>query len=122
MTSAVVADVQAALPSATVTAINGTGATANIVYDMSRKVANALAAKAGTGGQDGRSHGYGSPWAPTSPMPSGTGPLACSNLWPILITNNGGGGALHVSAAGALSDLGITKATRSAGVPPCRWA
>jgi hypothetical protein len=42
----------------------------------------------------------------------GVSPLACSKLWPILLTNSGGGGALHTSAAGALTDLGISTALK----------
>jgi beta propeller repeat protein len=108
LSATAVNSVKAALPTSTVTAINGTGTTANIVYDMSRKVANALEAKLGdmTGATAIVTRGDMFPDA------IGVSPLACSQLWPIILTNSGGGGALHTSAAGALADLGITKALK----------
>jgi len=100
--------VQAVLPGATVTALNGAGATADIVYDMSRKVANALEAKVGdmTGATAIVTVGTNFPDA------IGVSPLACSRLWPIILTNQPGSAALHTAAAGALADLGIVKAIK----------
>jgi putative cell wall-binding protein len=42
----------------------------------------------------------------------GASPLACAWQWPILLTESGGGAALNVRAAAALSELGITKALK----------
>jgi hypothetical protein len=42
----------------------------------------------------------------------GVAPLACGKLWPIILTDSAGSAALHASAAGALADLGITKAIK----------
>jgi len=100
--------VKTALPTSTVTAINGVGTTASIVYDMSRKVANELEKKVGdmTGATAIVTVGT------TFPDAIGVSPLACSNLWPIILTDSGGGGAVHAGAAGALTDLGITKALK----------
>ena len=39
----------------------------------------------------------------------GVSPLACANGWPILLTDEAGGSALHAKAAQALGELGITK-------------
>jgi len=43
----------------------------------------------------------------------GLAPLACAKLWPILLTDQPGGAALHAQAAGALTDLGIEKAIKA---------
>ena len=74
---------------------------------MSAKVANALETKVGdmTGATAIITRGDMFPDA------IGVSPLACAKLWPIILTN-GGGGALHASAAAALADLGITKALK----------
>jgi putative cell wall-binding protein len=87
-----------------VTALNGTGTAANITYDMSRKVANALKTKVVdlTGATAIITRGDNFPDA------IGVSPLACANLWPIILTNRGGA-VLHPSAAATLADLGITK-------------
>ena len=108
LSTAAVNSVKTALPTATVTAINGTGTTANITYDMSRKVAGALEAKVGdmSGATAIITRGDMFPDA------IGVSPLACVKLWPIILTNKGDASALHASAQGALTDLGITKALK----------
>jgi hypothetical protein len=96
--------VRAAVPGATVEVIRG--ASGN-VYDMSRRVANALETRVG----DMR--------AATAIITTGAGfadaigvsPLACAKLWPIVLTNNTKG-PLLASARDTLTDLGITKAIK----------
>ena len=104
LSTTVVNAVKTALPAATVVAINGTSGS---VYDMSRKVANALEKKVGdmTGATAIITIGTNFPDA------IGVSPLACAKLWPIILTNSATG-ALHASAVGALTDLGITKAIK----------
>lgn len=113
LSTAAVNGVRTALPGVTVTPINGTGLSANIIYDMSRKVANALAAKVGT---LGKMTGATAIITRGDGFPDGIGvsPLACANFWPIILTNNGGvsGKVLHASAAATLAGLGITKALK----------
>jgi len=97
--------VQAALgPDATVSVIRGT---LDNVYDMSYKVAGALAARLG---------GLGGAVAMITrgdvfPDAIGVSPLACARGWPILLTNSATG-ALHSSATAALTDLGVSKALK----------
>jgi putative cell wall-binding protein len=101
----VVAAVDAALPEAAVTAINGAGGS---VYDMSRQVANALEARVGdlSGATAIITIGY------TFPDALGAAPLACAMLWPILLTDKADGSPLHADAAATLADLGITSAIK----------
>ena len=99
LSAAVVSAVQAALPSATVTAINGTD-----IYDMSYQVAKALGAKVGdmTGATAIVTIGTNFPDA------IGVSPVACAKKWPILLTNSGGNTPMHAKAVQALTELGIT--------------
>jgi hypothetical protein len=104
LSSTVVNAVKAALPGATVTAINGSGGS---VYDMSRKVANALKSKAGSMASLAiitRGDMF--------PDAIAVSPLACAHRWPVILTNKGDGSPLHPSAIAALSDLGITQALK----------
>jgi putative cell wall-binding protein len=104
LSSAVVNAVKAALPSATVTAINGTGGS---VYDMSYKVAKALGAVSSmTTATAIITRGD------VFPDAIGVSPLACKKRWPILLTNSGGSANLNGYAAQALNELGITKALK----------
>ena len=105
LSGTVVNAVRAALPSATVVAINGAGGS---VYDMSRKVANALETKVGdmTGATAIITIGTNFPDA------IGVSPLACAKLWPVILTDKNDGSVLHASALAALTDLGITKALK----------
>ncbi|MBN1629355.1 MAG: cell wall-binding repeat-containing protein, partial [Thermoleophilia bacterium] len=107
--------VRAELPGATVVSINGSGAPADVVYDMSRKVANALGDRVDAiGGDISEATGIvtiGSNF----PDAIGVSPLACSELWPIILTDKAAGTpppALHASATATFSDLGITKAIK----------
>ena len=95
--------VQAALPTATVVAINGAN-----VYDMSRMVANELETKVGdmTGATAIITVGTNFPDA-----------IGVSRRWPAPSCGRSSSptaprGALHASALGALTDLGITKALK----------
>jgi putative cell wall-binding protein len=95
--------VQIALPAATVTTIRG--ALGN-VYDMSRKVANALSVKVG---------GLSTATAIVTrgdafPDATSVSPLACAKKWPIILTTTSA--TINGSAGLALSELGITKAIR----------
>jgi putative cell wall-binding protein len=102
LSASVVAQVTAALGSGTnVTAIRGTGGS---VYDMSRRVAEALSDKVGdmSGATAIIARGDSFPDA------LGVSPLACANKWPILLTK-GPAGSLNASAASALSTLHITR-------------
>jgi putative cell wall-binding protein len=110
LSNTVVGQVRAALPTSDVQAINGTGPTASIVYDMSRKVANALAAKVGTGGKMTGATAIITP-GDKYPDALGVSPLACAMKWPIILTPSTSN-TLHTSAAGALTDLGITQAIK----------
>jgi putative cell wall-binding protein len=103
LSGAVAGAVTAALPGATVTPINGTD-----VYDMSYKVAQALAGKVGdmTGATAIVTIGTKFPDA------IGVSPLACAQLWPIILTSSAGGEDVHPSAAATLAELGITKALK----------
>jgi peptidoglycan hydrolase-like amidase len=103
LSSAVADAVKAKLPGATVTPINGTD-----VYDMSHKVAKALRDKVGdlTRATAIVTVGYNFPDA------LGVSPLACANLWPVILTDSGKGGALHPSATATITDLGVTKALK----------
>jgi len=103
LSTTVVNAVKAALPTAMVSSITGTN-----VYDMSRKVANELEKKVGdmTGATAIITIGTNFPDA------IGVSPLACSRLWPVVLTDKADGSALHASAAGVLTDLGITRALK----------
>ncbi|MBN1629533.1 MAG: cell wall-binding repeat-containing protein [Thermoleophilia bacterium] len=105
MSSAVVTAVQAALPAATITAINGDGGS---VYDMSYRVAKALGEKVGDMSSAVAivTVGYNFPDA------LGVGPLVCRMKWPILLTDHGDDSDLHTKAALALSELGISQALK----------
>jgi putative cell wall-binding protein len=102
--TAIVTSIRAALPGITVTAINGTS-----VYDMSYRVAKALGAKVGdlSGATAVITIGTNFPDA------LGVAPLTCFNKWPILLTEPATklnpNLPLHVKAAQALSELGITR-------------
>ena len=102
LATSTVSAVKAALPTAAVTSISGDN-----VYAMSRNVARALADKVGDGGKMPAAMGIITR-GDVFPDAIGVSPLACAKLWPIILTN-GVGGALHVSASGALNDLGITQ-------------
>ncbi len=95
--------VQAALPTATVSTIRGT---LGNVYDMSRKVANALATKVGglTAATAIITRGD------TFPDATAVSPLASAKKWPILLT--GSTITLNLSTTLALNELGITKAIK----------
>ncbi len=94
-------------PTVTVIPINGAGAPADVVYDMSRKVANALKNKVGdmSGATAIVTRGD------LFPDAIGVSPLACSELWPIILTNSGGT-VTHASATATFADLGITQAIK----------
>jgi hypothetical protein len=102
------------LPNAVVTAVRnalGAGGTAiairgSSVYDMSYKVAKALAEKVGdiSGATAIITRGDKFPDA------IGVSPLACAKKWPILLTS--GSSALSMGATLAMRDLGITKALK----------
>jgi predicted nuclease of predicted toxin-antitoxin system len=97
--------VVAALPAATVTPITGAD-----VYDMSSSVANALAAKVGTGTMPDATAII--TVGTNFPDAIGVSPLACSKLWPIFLTDKADGSAVHPSTAEALANLDITKALK----------
>jgi putative cell wall-binding protein len=103
MASAVVTGVQSALPAATVTSITGAN-----VYAMSRNVANALESKVGdmSGATAIITVGYNFPDA------IGVAPLACGNLWPVILTDHADDSPLHSAAQETLSNLGISKALK----------
>jgi hypothetical protein len=103
LSDAVAGAVLAALPSATVYLITGTD-----VYDMSRAVANALEWVRGDMSAVPAIITVGTNF----PDAIGVSPLACAQIWPVILTNSSGGGALHPSAAAALADLGITQAVK----------
>ena len=107
LTAALADAVRAALPAATVTSINGTGTTANIVYDMSYQVAKALGSKVGDMSAATAIVTTGTNF----PDAIGVSPLACAKKWPILLTNNAQP-ALHAKSAQAISELGITHALK----------
>ena len=107
MSDAVVNAVIAALPGTTVTSI--TGGVGGSVYVMSYRVAKALGAKVGSGISDAYRHHH--PGRRLSRRYRGR-PLACCELFPILLTETGGDAPLNASAAAALSELGITKAVK----------
>jgi putative cell wall-binding protein len=98
LSTAVVNAVIVALPSATVIPINGAN-----VYEMSHNVADALGTKVGdmSGATAIITRGDKFPDA------IGVAPLACAELWPIILTDNSG--SLHIRAAASLADLGITR-------------
>jgi N-acetylmuramoyl-L-alanine amidase len=102
LSAGAVAEVRAALPACTVTALAGAD-----VYALSREVALALEAKVGdlSGATAIITRGDMFPDA------IGVAPLACAKLWPILLTN-GPAGALHPSSVTALGELGITTALK----------
>jgi hypothetical protein len=106
LSSTLAAAVRSALPAATVTSINGTGTTANIVYDMSYRVAQALAEKVGdlSGATAIITTGANFPDA------IGVSPLACAQKWPIVLTGNGA--TLHPKALATFTELGITHALK----------
>jgi Tol biopolymer transport system component len=101
LSSKVVNAVKAALPQAIVTAINGSS-----VYNMSYRVAKALAERVGdmSGATAIITRGDKFPDA------VGVSSLACAQKWPILLTS--GSNALSMSAAQAMGELGITKALK----------
>jgi putative cell wall-binding protein len=101
LSTSVVNAVIAALPSATVIPINGAS-----VYEMSHNVADALGTKVGdmSGATAIITRGDKFPDA------IGVAPLACAELWPIILTDSSG--SLHISAAASLVELGITRAIK----------
>jgi putative cell wall-binding protein len=86
---------------ATVTVIRGT---LGNTYDMSRRVANALADKVGDMSQAVAIVTRGDMF----PDAIGVSPLVCAQRWPILLTE-GISGPLNSSSAAALAELGMTK-------------
>jgi outer membrane protein assembly factor BamB len=103
---AVVNAVKAALPAATVNSITGAD-----VYAMSRNVANALKSKVGDMSAATAIITIGTNF----PDAIGVAPLACAELWPIILTDKAAGPTvppLHASAIATLSDLGITRALK----------
>jgi len=104
LSSTVVDQVQAAVASSGTPVTPITGAD---VYDMSYLVAEALDTV--TGGLSGAvaliTRGD------VFPDAIGVSPLACYQEWPVLLTS-GATGALHTSAADALSNLGIASAVK----------
>lgn len=105
LSDAVAGAVRAALaPTASVTAIRGTGGS---VYDMSYRVAKALETRLGdlSGAVAIITRGN------LFPDAIGVSPLACAQKWPILLTA-GSTGYLNLSAAAALDDLNITSAIK----------
>jgi hypothetical protein len=109
MSPAVVSAVQAALPTATVTAINGA---ADNVYDMSYRVAKALGTKVGDMTAATAIVTVGNKF----PDAIGASPLACAKLWPVLLTEGpittNPDPPLNAKAAQALAELGITRALK----------
>ncbi len=115
-----VAAVQAALPTATVTVLNGA---AGNVYDMSYQVAKALAAKVGTAGKMTEATAIitvGNKF----PDAIGVSPLACAKLWPVLLTDGPTTADpdpdLNPKVTQSLAELGITwtiKVGTYAGTP-----
>jgi hypothetical protein len=98
--------VQTALgQSAAVIAIRGTMGS---IYDMSYRVALALENKLGDLSGATAIITLGTLF----PDAIGVAPLACHKQWPIVLTDKADSSALHASAAGALSDLGVTKALK----------
>ena len=79
---------------------------------MSRKVANALKTRVEQTGGDITKAVAIITVGTNFPDAIAVSPLACRNLWPILLTNRADGSALHESALAALSDLGITRAIK----------
>ncbi len=107
LSSSVVAAVTTAMgPGVEVTALRGTRGS---VYEMSYKVAKAL------GNKVGDMTGASAIITPGTRFPDGIGvsPLACAKLWPVLLTESGGGAALNVYSARALTELGITTAIKA---------
>jgi putative cell wall-binding protein len=106
LSDAVVAATVATMgPGVEVTALRGTGGS---VYEMSYKVAKAL------GNRVGDMTGATGIITPGTLFPDaiGVSPLACAKLWPVLLTESGGGGTLNAYAAQALTELGITTALK----------
>jgi uncharacterized repeat protein (TIGR02543 family) len=95
--------VKAALPAATVTTIRGAGGN---VYDMSRKVANALRTKLGGLSTATAIITRGDSFADATSV----SPLAAAKKWPILLTSSGS--RLNLSTRLALGESGITKAIK----------
>jgi len=88
-----------------VTAINGAGGS---VYDMSYRVAKALAARVGDLSDATAIVTIGTNF----PDAIGVSPLACRQRWPVLLTEYGDARPLNASAAAALSESGIGKALK----------
>jgi len=107
LSTAIVDAIRAVLPGAGVVLIEGP-VNGTDVYAMSAEVAERLQEKVGdmSGATAIITIGTNFPDA------IGVGPMACANLWPILLTDQPGGADLHPAAAGALADLGIEKAIK----------
>jgi putative cell wall-binding protein len=95
----IMTNVQAALAGLTVDYIAINGST---VYDMSYKVAKALATKVGDLGGATGIIARGDVFADAI----GVSPLACAQTWPVVLT--GRGSVLNASAVRTLNELGIT--------------
>ncbi len=106
---AVVSAVKVALPTATVTAVNGA---ADDVYDMSYRVAKALEAKVGNLSAATAIVTVGGNF----PDAIGVSPLACYSKWPILLTEAPTPAVpdppLNAKAAQALAELNIGRALK----------
>jgi len=107
----IVAAVNEALPDAAVTLIEGP-ATGASVYAMSRAVADALGTRVVQTGGDISQATAIITVGTNFPDAIGVSPLACAELWPVILTDQPGNGVLHPDAAGALLDLGITRAIK----------
>ena len=103
LSEAVVTAVQDALDGlgagGTATAITGTD-----VYDMSYQVAKTLGSEVGDMSVATAIVARGDSFADVI----GASPLACANLWPVLLTD-GPTGPLHANAVDALTELGISQ-------------
>ncbi|MBN1628639.1 MAG: CapA family protein [Thermoleophilia bacterium] len=112
MAPEVLSAVQAALPTSTVTAINGSGAAPDVVYDMSYQVAKALGERVNATGGDISASTAIVTIGSKFPDAIGVSPLACAQKWPVLLTDQADDSALHPSAAAALAELNIIRALK----------
>jgi subtilisin family serine protease len=102
LSAAVAGKVKEALPAATVMSIGTAGGN---VYEMSRKVANALKSRVGDLSAVPAIITIGTKF----PDALGVSPLACARLWPIILTDKADASPLHAQAAATLTDLGILR-------------
>ncbi|MBN1632461.1 MAG: cell wall-binding repeat-containing protein [Thermoleophilia bacterium] len=118
LTSGLAGAVSTALPSATVTSINGSIPAADDVYHMSYLVAKQLGARVNAGGGDISTAVGIVTIGNNFPDAIGVSPLACYKKWPVLLTDHPDNHPMNAYAVQAMNELGITSYLKAGTYAP----